>query len=181
MRTKKEMEKKVLFTTEITEEDLNVARECLEEDNIELDKREVTENDLWERANDDKQIELDDLEEVLAGIGIKGKAVAIADLGLWNGRHRGVKILNDSLDSIFQLLESYDDYEIYVDDKDLQIIGHHHDGTNYITIRSFKEKITEEQEDDFESLFYTEEGANKYQIGYYTESVRPLIAEYYGF
>ena len=118
---------------------------------------------------------------MLAGIGIKGKAVAIADLGLWNGRHRGVKILNDSLDSIFQLLGSYDDYEIYVDDKDLQIIGYHHDGTNYITIRSFKERITEEQEDDFESLFYTEEGANKYQIGYYTESVRPLIAEYYGF
>lgn len=175
MKIKKEA-KRVLYNTQINDDDLEYAKE-----NLEVNETEVTDDNLWEEAYSMKNMEFDDLRINLRSLSTKGNIIAIADAGYYNGRRTGYKILDTSIDSIFDLLQPYDDVEIYLDEKDLRITGYHHDGTDYILLRSFKQNITEEQENNFTSLMFTPEGVNNYQIGYYTESIRPLIADYYGF
>lgn len=174
-RKKKEIQKIVLFNSIVTDEELEYARENLEQNHM-----EVTEETIFEEAYERKDWDYDDLKAEFNTISTNGKIIAIVDCGLWNGRVTRTATFNYLAD-IFMLFAEYDDCEIYLDDKDLRAVGHHHDGTNYILIRSFKEKITEEQEDNFKSLFYSTDEVNKYQLGYYTESVKPMIDKHFGF
>lgn len=175
-RKRKEIEKRMLYTTLYTEEDRQSAIEELEMNNIEVNEYSIDE-EMFEIKDSDYL----DIKEVFKTMITKGNIIAIADCGRWNGRKHGYKTLDNNLSSIFELLSNYDDYEIYVDDKNLHITGYHHDGTDYVLLRSFKEDITPEKENNFTSFIYTDTGVNNRQIGYYTESIRPLIADYYGF
>lgn len=71
--------------------------------------------------------------------------VIIASLGLWNGRHQGVKIIRSG--NIADCLYIEHEYaEWYVDGyHNLRATVPHHDGTNYYLYRLFKDNITEDQ------------------------------------
>lgn len=75
------------------------------------------------------------------------KLIAIADLGFWNGRKIGVKVLKDNLNSIFDVLNGYDAVEFYADRYNIHASLSHHDGTHYITFRCVDAKDIDKLED----------------------------------
>ena len=63
----------------------------------------------------------------------EGAYLVKADIGAWDGRREGGKIINDLKTAISECVD-YDDSEIEIKDDSLCITGYHHDGTNYFTI-----------------------------------------------
>lgn len=91
--------------------------------------------------------------------------IAIADLGLWNGRRVGYKELNN----LTEVLGDYDYIKVYTDNYNLRVDGIHHDGTNYITIRKFKD-ISDTQKENFLDKIYSGKVTQK-DISRYTKSL----------
>ena len=85
----------------------------------------------------------DELKRADSGKGL----IAIASLGLWNGRKSGYK----EIDSLADCLSTSDDYlELYVDSNgNLRRRTSHHDGNNYILYRYWKEGLSERQKENF--------------------------------
>lgn len=74
------------------------------------------------------------------GIKTENKIICIADLGLWNGRRQGYKLLNNNLSSVLNVINSdYRDIEYWIDGYgNLRAKLGHHDGTNYVLFRELK-------------------------------------------
>lgn len=115
-------------------------------------------------------------EKVNLNIRLDNHIIAFADLGFWNGRTVGYKVLGSNLNSIFDIAE--DDNRYYVDSYNIKARLSHHDGTHYITYRELRPQFDVE---------YFKEVMEKYdynltprQIRYYTKSIRPYIKRLYG-
>ena len=76
-----------------------------------------------------RYIQKNSLDIRINGYNDYGCILAIADLGLWNGRVRGYKVVN----SLEDILYSDCDYAEWWCDSQLRSKQSHHDGTNYIT------------------------------------------------
>ena len=70
---------------------------------------------------------------------LEGNILLIADLGLWNGRKSGYRIIDNNVGNILSSL-SEGEIEYFADTQTKQVkaVQHHHDGTNYITFREIK-------------------------------------------
>ncbi len=120
---------------------------------------------------------LDDARANL-NIDVHSPILAIADLGLWDGRVTGYKEMKTS--NISDCLYSDCEYaEWYCDEHDFKLKESHHDGTNYITYRMRKENISDDQWDNFLWKIYENKATNK-DITRYTKSLMPYIARVYG-
>lgn len=106
-------------------------------------------------ASDEKKFELMNelnnayLEEerYLMDVNVGSPILIIADLGLWNGRHSGYKIIDNGClrECMYSEL---DGVTWFVDGKgDFRMDGYHHDGHNYYLYRKFKDGISEEEKD----------------------------------
>ena len=104
-----------------------------------------------------------------------GRILVIADLGLWNGRVKGYKILSENIADILYN-SSCDDMEWYSDGKNIKGTGHHHDGTNHYLYRVIKE----DKNIDVLLTAIRKGTISNHQIGYYTESLHPYVAKIYG-
>ena len=138
---------------------------------------ELTDDDKWQMVWNELQFWFD------AEVGNLNKrltteVIAIADLGLWDGRRSGYKILGNNLNDIFNVTE---DYNIWTYDR-YNVRGKliHHDGTNYVLYRAFKDGLTEEQKEHFCDAIYHGK-CNERMISRYTRSLVPDVAEVYGF
>lgn len=100
----------------------------------------------------------------------------IADLGLWNGRHSGYKVLSRNLADILTCMEE-GDLKFYFDGKDVKCDQCHHDGTNYITFREMREDKSVE---DFIRICLAGNPTDE-QIEEYTTSLGKYVCEIYGF
>lgn len=80
--------------------------------------------------------------------------IVIADLGFWNGRKSGYKVIESG--NISDCLYSDCDYNKWYVDKygDLRCTAVHHDGTNYYLYRSFKDSASERQINRLKDLIY---------------------------
>lgn len=80
--------------------------------------------------------------------------IVIADLGLWDGRKSGYKVIESG--NIRDCLYSDCDYNKWYVDKygDLRCTAVHHDGTNYYLYRSFKGSVSERQTNKLKDLIY---------------------------
>lgn len=103
--------------------------------------------------------------------------IAVADLGRWNGRFSGYKEVKNLADVLYTKC----DYErIYVDSNgDLRKVESHHDGSNSILYRYWKDGLTEEQKENFMSKIYNEECTQK-DITRYTRKAGVGIANLFG-
>ena len=103
--------------------------------------------------------------------------IAVADLGRWNGRRTGYK----DYEHLHEIMFTSCDYEkIYVDGYgNLRKTESHHDGTDTILYRQWKDGITDTQKDNFRNKCY-EGRLTKADITRYTESLGKLFNEYYG-
>ena len=109
-------------------------------------------------------------------IPLSNNVIALADLGLWNGRKSGYKILGKNVNCIFDISEDENHY--YADGRNIRAKCVHHDGTNYILYRKLKDGVTVEQ---IESLLLKNDYClTPQQISKYTESLRPYVAKIYG-
>lgn len=118
---------------------------------------------------DDEKAELKRVSE--------GVVLAIADLGGWNGRCSGYK----ELKSLEEVIYSSCDYErLYVDSNgDLRKDESHHDGSNSILYRYWKEGLTEQQKENFLNKIYCGECTQK-DITRYTRKAGVGIADAFG-
>lgn len=103
--------------------------------------------------------------------------IALADLGLWNGRRTGYKILQ----SLKDVMYSDCDYEkVYVDARgDLRKEESHHDGSNSILYRYWKPGLSENQQDNFLAKCYRGE-LKAADVTRYTERAGKEIADLFG-
>ena len=126
---------------------------------------------FWDDCNfrDSKDI----LEEVTEGYGL----IAIADLGRWNGRFSGYK----EIKQLVTVLHTSCDYQkVYVDSNgDLRKEETHHDGSNSILYRYWKDGLTQEQKDNFMDKIYNGKCTQR-DITRYTRKAGIAIANYYG-
>lgn len=108
--------------------------------------------------------------------------IAIADLGFWNGRRSGYKILDTknvgkAITSIFSSDEDY--REIYVDDGDVKGVGYHHDGVNAYTWRLLKKSAKKADIEELKNKIYNnKEYADLLEKC--TKSLAPVIKKVYG-
>ena len=118
---------------------------------------------------------LDD-ERMNLDIQLNNPILVIADLGLWNGRKSGYRIIESG--NIQDILSDNNcDYcKWYCDRYDCKFDGIHHDGQNYYTYREIKD--TEKIDILTEKLYNGT--ATQADITRYTRSIRPHIARVYG-
>ena len=120
---------------------------------------------------------LDD-ERINLNIQLDNDIIVIADLGLWNGRKTGYKLIKSG--NIKDCLYDNCDFVTwYCDRYNFRCDAIHHDGTNHYLYRVFRPWVTDEQKDNF--LFNVYNGRlNERMIRRYTMSLRPYIANVYG-
>ena len=123
---------------------------------------------------------LDD-ERMNLDIEVSQPIIAIADLGLWNGRFSGYKELNScNIKDCLNGFDSCEYHEWYVDEQgDLRCTAIHHDGTNYILYRAYRDGITSTQRYDFLDKIYNGQ-ATQEDIDAVTRSLGDDVAKVYG-
>lgn len=125
----------------------------------------------WDYLND---------ERANLNINLDNEIVVIAELGLWNGRRTGYKIIESGVISDC-LKPNCNDSEIewFVDGRgEFRASETHHDGTNYYRYRYFKD-ISERAKEDFLSKIF-EGTVTSADISRYTRSVGKEIRKVYG-
>lgn len=109
---------------------------------------------------------------------LNGSILCIADLGLWNGRKDGYKILGTNINNIFDINSRGFDYaEFYGDGKDIRAEEVHHDGTNFYLYRVIREG---RDIDKLLDAIYDGEEISRQKLNYYTRSLYKDVAEIYG-
>lgn len=102
--------------------------------------------------------------------------VAFAELGLWDGKKYGFRILSTNLNSIFNARQDFNTY--YTDAYNVRATCCHHDGTNYILYRKLKKGIDVL---DFEAFVQKNDyRLSSQQLSRYTESLLPYVKTIYG-
>lgn len=144
-----------------------------------LDDDPNDENKLYEymvEANDDY---LSDERRNL-DIQFSQPIIVIGDLGRWNGRVTGYKMIDSG--NITDCLYSDTDYtEWYVDKYgDLRANAVHHDGTNHYLYRVFKDGVTDTQIENLQDKIYNGK-VTRADITRVTKRLGDKIAEVYGF
>lgn len=140
-------------------------------------EKTITEEDIMNECNFLESIWFDDERYNLDSVDEHRGLIAIADLGGWNGRFSGYK----EVENLADVLYSDCDYErVYVDSNgDLRKKESHHDGSNSILYRYWKDGLTEEQKENFMSKIYNGECTQK-DITRYTRKAGLGIANAYG-
>lgn len=159
--------------------------------NYDLDyekEREWMEEEYPELTEDERiklmyEMNSDDLEETRDNLDIQlaGAILAIGNLGLWFGRRTGYKEITSR--RISDCLYSDRDTEWatwWVDERgDLCAEFIHHDGTNYVTYREWKEGVSETQKENLKEKLYRGEATRK-DITRLTRRLGAEIAAFYG-
>lgn len=160
--------------------DYDCMREDYQEVNMLSDKEmeEISDDDVSMWAYEINAFYLDD-ERANLDIKLDEEIVVIADLGLWDGRHRGYKTIDSG--NIKDCLSDEDCIyaEWYCDRYDMRFTGSHHDGTNHYLYRVFKSGLSETRKENFLEKLYTGKATRK-DITRYTDSIRPYISKVYG-
>ena len=151
-------------------------QEYLEENGF--DERHNNDDDLYKWMMETNDEYLAD-ERFNLNINTEGRIIAIADIGLWDGRRMGYKLLLHNVNDCLQFEQDCDYAEFFCDRYDLKSEQHHHDGCHYITYREFKPECTSDQIDIFCWKLYEGKATQK-DITRYTRSLRPYVNKVYG-
>lgn len=148
-------------------------------DDLEAEYPGISEDDLYQKMHEINQEYLDD-ERVNLNIQLSQPIIVIGDLGRWNGRVQGYKMIDSG--NIKDCLYSDTDYtEWYVDKYgDLRADAAHHDGTNHYLYRVFKDGVTEAQIENLQEKIYCGR-ATRADITRVTRRLGDEIAKVYGF
>lgn len=145
-----------------------------------LDTEHVDDDDIYQYMIDTNHLYLDD-QRMNLDIEISQPIIEIAELGLWNGRFTGYKELHScNIKDCLDMFQSCEYHEWYVDeDGDLRCEAVHHDGTNHVLYRAYRDDVTEEQIEEFLSKIYNGRVTDD-DIDALTCSLGDEIAKIYG-
>lgn len=167
--------KRIIWTNQIDSSKEGIQRyrqEACEDDNT------CSDDQIIERMYEENAIWLDD-EKLNLDLATTNPILAIADLGLWNGRRTGYRVLGRDVRDIFQSTCG-DFITFYADAYNIHCEDIHHDGTNRYL---FRELIGDEDEcQPLLDAIYSNAGKEKIQslIRRYTRSLLPYAAKVYG-
>lgn len=134
---------------------------------------------IWSNMNDNEDPELQGiyLEDERQNLNVKtdGRILIVADLGLWNRRSQGYKILSNKVYDI--LYDDADYIEWYGDGHNIKATATHHDGTNYYEYRVIREDRNIE---NILNAIYNGEEITRRKLNYYTKSLYSYVAKVYG-
>jgi hypothetical protein len=143
----------------------------------ELDKDPDDEETLYEWMIEMNDMYFED-EQYNLNREVDGRILVIADLGLWNGRKDGYKILGTNIKEIFNINPRGFDYaEFYGDGYNIRATEHHHDGTNHYLYRVIREN---RNIDNLLDAIYNGEEITSSKLNYYTKSLYKDVANVYG-
>lgn len=154
-------------------------------ENFEKDVKELLEEDAVENITEEKitdevyfQIDMNFGDEKLnLDKQLDGRILCIANMGLWNGRRTGYKILGNNLNEVLTCGIGCDEKEVYCDGRNVLAKGYHHDGRNYVEFREIREDRNIE---NLLTKLYNNEEVTRKEINYYTRSLRPYVKQIYG-
>ena len=107
---------------------------------------------------------------------VDGRILVIGDIGRWNGRVSGYKIIDSG--KISDILYTECDYvEWYGDGHNIRSVEHHHDGTNHCLYRVIRE---DRNIDNLLDAIYNGEEITSSKLNYYTKSLYKDVANVYG-
>lgn len=145
--------------------------------NNEYTEEEITEEQITQEVYDD--IDMDyDCEIDNLNVTLNGRILAIASMGLWDGRRTGYKILGHNLNEVVSCSIGCDEKEVYCDGRNVLAKGYHHDGRNYVEFREIRE---DRNIDTLLEKIYNNKEVSRREINYYTRSLLPEVKKIYGF
>lgn len=152
-------------------------KEFLEANEIDADPND--ENGLYEYMVETNDEYLFD-ERLNLDVRLSQPIIVIGDLGLWNGRRSGYKMIDSG--NIKDCLFSDTDYTEWFVDKygDLRADAVHHDGTNHYLYRVYKDTATDSQIENLKAKIYDGK-ATRADITRVTRRLGDEIAAVYGF
>jgi len=115
--------------------------------------------------------ELENLDQEL-----EGRIIAIADLGLWDGRKSGYKIGGTNLNEVMTI-GNHDYVKVYSDGYNIRKESSHHDGTNRTLFRMVRENRDIER---FTDMLYNGKPISKSVLNYYTKSIEKNVRSIFG-
>lgn len=138
--------------------------------------REQFEEEMWKTNN-----EYFHYEQINLHIPTEGRIIAIADLGLWNGRRMGYKLKDEKNIRACLSFDADCEYgEWWVDShNNLRSRQSHHDGTNFLLYREVKPETTSDQLDNLCWKIYQGKATSK-DITRYTRSLGKRVKDVYG-
>lgn len=139
---------------------------------------EIDDDEVWRWASYVNDDYLDD-ERCNLDINVGEEIIVLGDLGLWNGRAHGYRIIRSG--NIKDCLSDEDcSYcHWYCDRYDMRCTGAHHDGRNYYLYRTWAKGLSDDQKETFLEKVYRGTVEHK-DVLRYTRSIRPWVSAVYG-
>lgn len=140
------------------------------------DPENIDDNDVWDRVYNEIDWSYND-ELLNLNVDTEGEIIAIASMGLWNGRCSGYAILDKNNLKEILYCGNKDFNHLYYDGFNVYKKASHHDGTNHIMFREVRPDV------DIEKLFdkiYNNKPISKATLNRYTRSLRRYVKQIYG-
>ena len=155
---------------EIEEQD---TKEFLSENYPEIEQTdEAITDEIYDNISRWYDDETDNLDKQL-----DGRILAIASMGLWNGRKTGYKILGSNLNEVLTSTIGCDEKEVYFDGYNIKAEGYHHDGHNFVEYREIKEG---KNIDKLLDKIYMNKPISRSELNYYTKPLGKYVKQIFG-
>ena len=165
--------KYIVWTSWINEDDW---RDAIKED-CEANDVEYEEDSLYYMAYELNNSYLED-ERMNLDIDIPNGIIAIANLCLWSGHRIGYKEIGENISDC--LYYDTNEAEFWVDSHGVfHASMSHHDGTNYVVFKAWKDGVTEEQKENVLDALYNGRCTER-MLRRYTRNLGEDIAKVYG-
>ena len=135
---------------------------------------------IWSNIDYEQNAEYLEDERANLNIEVGDEIIVIADLGLWDGRHKAYRLLHSEniKDCLYGPIGDYVTW--FVDDRgDLWCRDIHHDGTNLYLYRAWKHDVSETQKNNFIDKVY-HGNVTRRDIARYTRKIGTYVADVYG-
>lgn len=145
-----------------------------------VDYSEWDENKFYEEMVEVNDLYFED-EKCNLNLPTEGRIIEIADVGLWDGRRVGYKLLNEhNIRACLNFKRGCEYGEWWVDShNNLRSSQTHHDATHYILYREVKPEISSDQLDNFCWKLYRGKATSK-DITKYTRAIGKQVRNVYG-
>lgn len=109
---------------------------------------------------------------------LPGQVLVIADLGLWNGRRQGYRVMGNNLNDILKShVNGASDMCIFGDGYNVRADESHHDGENHYMYRLIR---SDKNPQPLLDAIYAGREISSALLNRYTKSVFPYVANIYG-
>lgn len=172
------MKERILYNDLLTEEEENDIIEGYAECN-DVNIEDIDEELKYAIISDYLEMDREDLD-INCNVYLANPILVIADVGTWDGRKTGYKIINSGLLSdIFHMNDECDYHKYYSDGYNIHCKAIHYDGTNYYEFREIKNM---DNIDTFlDNLLNDKYTNDRRMLNYYTKSILPEFKKIYGF